>query len=133
MSTSHIELKRRHLLVLSGSAAAVACSGEAVSDRVAARNLVLTVEADASDEAVRIDDVAEVPDVPKEPFLDLDGGIASPGTSGWRPPAAVWMWAPSATSRWAPGASTPGARAIVARDAAASTPSRRCARTSAAS
>ncbi len=118
MSTSHIELKRRHLLVLSGSAAAVACSGEAVSDRVGARTLVRPVEADASDEAAVVDDVAAAPDAPKEPFLDLDGGIASPTTSGWRPPGGgvdVGVINDFAVGTWRLNA---GARAIGARDAA---------------
>ncbi len=118
MSTSHIELKRRHLLVLSGSAAAVACSGEAVSDRVAPRALVRPIEADASDEAVVIDDVAADQEPPKEPFLDLDGGIATPGTAGWRPPGGgvdVGAIGDFPMGTWH---LNPGARAIVTRDAA---------------
>lgn len=116
MSRSDVVVERRHLLVLSSTAAVAACSGDATS--------MITPRTIQRDPTVEPEDSAAPPveDVPSSPYLDLDGGIGTPRLEGWRPPGAdggpggtdVGAFADYAVGTWRLNA---GARAIIARDA----------------
>lgn len=108
MSRSEVVVERRHLLVLSSSAAVAACSGDAtpfVTPRTIVQDPVVEDSGTPDDDA------------PESPFVELDGGIATPESQGWRPPGGgvdVGAIREFAVGTWRLNA---GARAIVARDA----------------
>lgn len=108
-------IARRRLLLITGAATASSACGEVdptptdatVTDRAAP-------DVAWSPDAVFADDT---PDVPKEPFVGLDGGLGAPSPQGWQPTMGgtdVGAVDDLAVGSFAYNA---GARAIIARDA----------------
>lgn len=110
MSRPPVELQRRRLLVLGSSATLAACSADPETLFVSPRPI------DAGSPPPP-DDASVDREVPKEPFLDLDGGIADPGNGGRTLAGGgvdVGAVAEFAVGTWRLNA---GVRAVVARDA----------------
>jgi Rieske Fe-S protein len=105
VSDPSFHLGRRHLIVLTGSTTAMACSG---GDSTSPPPMIMRA------------DVPAPPPPPKDadtPILELDGTIGAPEQRGWR--AAIGGVDVGAVSEFAVGTwrINGGARAIVARDA----------------
>lgn len=110
MSRPPVELQRRRLLVLGSSATLAACAANPDTMFVSPR----PVDAGSPPPP---EDAAVDREAPKEPFLELDGGIADPGNGGRTLVGGgvdVGAVSEFAVGSWRLNA---GVRAVVARDA----------------